>query len=168
MTCSRAGAARRRKSARRDSQQFTLCGGRVRDSPAVIVPARLGRHPMLPTTGSPQARAAAECPMQLNRGLHGTFAVSADIEGAAKPSECPDSAYDAAAEGSLPAAVSEQAESGQFPLAVLRVVGEDAPRGVAGRSAWQVQDKVVVLGHCLLLCASRWAAQAVLDNRQRW
>ena len=43
----------------------------------------------------------------------------------------------------------------------------DTPRGVAGRSAWQVQDKVVVLGHCLLLCVSGRAAQAIPDNRRR-
>src|SRR5579863_10109774 len=79
-------------------------------------------------------------------------------------SECPYSAYDPAAEGSLPAAVGELAEPGQFPVAVLRVVREDPPRGVAGRSAWQVQDKVVVLGHCLLLCASGRAAQAIPDG----
>jgi hypothetical protein len=71
------------------------------------------------------------------------------LEGAGKPSECPYGAYDPTAEGSLPAAVGELAESSQFPVAVLRVVREDPPRGVAGRSAWQVQDKVVVLGHCL-------------------
>jgi hypothetical protein len=47
------------------------------------------------------------------------------------------------------------------------VVREDPPRGVAGRCAGQVQDKVVVLGHCLLFCASGRAAQAISDNRGR-
>jgi hypothetical protein len=74
-------------------------------------------------------------------------------------SECPYGAYYAAAEGSLPAAVGVQPESGQFPLAVLRVIRKNTPRGVARRSARQVQDEVVVLGHCLLLCASRRSTQ---------
>src|ERR1700745_993599 len=60
-------------------------------------------------------------------------------------SECPNGAYYAAAEGSLPAAVGVQPESGQFPLAILRVIRENTPRGVARRSARQVQDEVVVL-----------------------
>jgi hypothetical protein len=34
------------------------------------------------------------------------------------------------------------------------VVSEYASRGVAGRSAWQVQDSVVILSHYLLLCVS--------------
>jgi hypothetical protein len=69
-------------------------------------------------------------------------------------SECPYGAYYPTPEGSLPAAVGVQPEPGQFPLAVLRVVGEYASRGIAGRSAWQVQDSVVILGHHLLLCVS--------------
>ena len=80
-------------------------------------------------------------------------------------SECPYGAYYSAAKGSLPAAVSVQPEPGQFPLAILRVVREYAPRGVAGRSAWQVQDEVVILGHCLLLCSSGRGAQAVSGNK---
>ena len=88
-------------------------------------------------------------------------------DGPGKLSECPYGAYDPAAKGSLPAAIGELAEPGQLPVAVLRVVREDPPRGVAGRSAWQVQDKVVVLGHCLLFCASGRAAQAIPDNRDR-
>ena len=58
-------------------------------------------------------------------------------------------AYYPTSKGSLPAAVGKQAEPGQFPVAILRVVREDAPRGVARRSARQIQDEVVVLGHCL-------------------
>src|SRR5215469_15270581 len=84
--------------------------------------------------------------------------------GPRRPSQCPYGAYDAAAEGSLPAAVGVQPEPVQFPLAVLRVIREYAPRGVAGRSARQVQDEVGILGHCLLLCASRRGAQAVPGN----
>jgi hypothetical protein len=47
------------------------------------------------------------------------------------------------------------------------VVREYAPRGVAGRSAWQVQDEVVILGHCLLLCSSGRGNQAVSGNKPR-
>ena len=86
------------------------------------------------------------------------------LNGPGTASERPYGAYDATAEGSLPAAVGEQPEPGQFPATVLRVVREDPPRGVAGRAAWQVQDEVVVLGHCLLLCVRGRAAQAVLGN----
>ena len=39
------------------------------------------------------------------------------------------------------------------------MVRQNAPRGVTGRSARQVQDEVVILGHCLLLCASPGSAQ---------
>ena len=49
----------------------------------------------------------------------------------------------------LPSAYRRSLASSQ---PVLRVVREDPPRGVAGRAARQVQDEVVILGHCLLLC----------------
>ena len=82
-------------------------------------------------------------------------------------SKRPNGAYDATAEGSLPAAVGKQPEPGKFPCAVLRVVREDAPRGVARRAAWQVQDEVVILGHYLLLCARRGTVQVESENF-RW
>jgi hypothetical protein len=82
-------------------------------------------------------------------------------------SECPYGAYYAAAEGSLPAAVGVEPEPGEFPLAVLRVVRKYAPRGVTGCAAWQVQDEVVILGHCLLLCSLGGDAQAMSGNRRR-
>src|SRR5215472_17517788 len=84
--------------------------------------------------------------------------------GPPRPSECPYGAYDAAAEGSLPAAVGVQPQPVQFPLAVLRVIRQYAPRGVPGGPARQVHDEVGILGHCLLLCASRRSAQAVPGN----
>ena len=101
------------------------------------------------------------CRRNISRGLRGAPAALSAIP---TSSECPYGAYDATAEGSLPAAVGVQPESGQLPLAVLRVVRENTPRGVAGRSARQVQDEVVVLGHCLLLCASRRSAQDHTGN----
>lgn len=106
----------------------------------------------------PWPRAASRRRLTATAGLLGDSPVPGR---APVSSECPYSAYYAAAKGSLPAAVGVQPEPGQFPLAVLRVVRKYAPRGVAGRSAWQVQDEVVILSHCLLLCASRRSTQVV-------
>ena len=88
-------------------------------------------------------------------------------EGDVRTSECPYGAYYPAAEGSLPAAVGEQAEPGQLPVAVLGVVREDAPRGVAGRSAREVQDAVVVLGHCPLILRERTGCASHPGNSRR-
>src|SRR6202046_1671112 len=82
-------------------------------------------------------------------------------------SERPNGAYDATAEGSLPAAVGKQSEPGEFPGTVLSVVREDPPRGVASRAAWQVQHEILVLSHYLLLCARRGTVQVESDNFRR-
>ena len=86
------------------------------------------------------------------------------LDDAAQRSKRPNGAYDATAEGSLPAAVGKQPEPGEFPGAVLSVVREDPPRGVARRAAWQVQHEVVILGHYFLLCARRGTVQVESDN----
>ena len=83
-------------------------------------------------------------------------------------SERPDGAYDATAEGSLPAAVGKQPEPGKLPRAVLGMIRKDPPGGVARCAAWQVQDEVVILGHYLLLCARRRTAQVVSENFRRF
>jgi hypothetical protein len=88
-------------------------------------------------------------------------------EGDERTSECPYGAYYPAAEGSLPAAVGKQAEPGQLPVAVLGVVREDPPRGVAGRSAREVQDAVVVLGHCPLIVRERTGCASHPGNSRR-
>lgn len=71
-------------------------------------------------------------------------------------------AYDRAPQGDLPAAVCIQLESGQFPLAVLGMVRQQAPGGVSRRSSWQVQHEVGVLGHHLLLCAAYAVVQSAV------
>jgi hypothetical protein len=82
-------------------------------------------------------------------------------------SECPDGAYDAPTEGSLPAAVGVEPDPGEFPVAVLSVIRKDPPRGVPGRSARQVDDEVGVLGHCLLLCLSSLRIQVEVGGKVR-
>ena len=62
--------------------------------------------------------------------------------------------YDLPAQGDLPAPVGVKAKTGQFPLAILGMVREDAPRSIAGHSSWQVDHQVGIFGHHLLLCSS--------------
>jgi hypothetical protein len=123
-------------------------GGRL--SPGHAAPSAAAsearRHQTGFPCGKPQASRMGHSPCQGPNGPRG-----GRDESGRQASECPYGAYYPAAEGSLPAAVGVQAESGQFPVAVLGVVREDTPRGVAGRSTRQVQDAVVVLGHCPLI-----------------
>jgi hypothetical protein len=111
----------------------------------------------------PRRRSSVRCALSA-KNIRSCQRAPAALSAILTSSECPYGAYYAAAEGSLPAAVGVQPESGQFPLAILRVVRKNTPRGVAGRSARQVQDEVVVLGHCLSLCASRRSAQDHTGN----
>ncbi len=55
-------------------------------------------------------------------------------------------------EGNLAAAIGIEAKTGQFPFAILSMVGQDPPGGVGCHSARQVDHEVGIFGHHLLLC----------------
>ena len=104
---------------------------------------------LCPSRGRGPGR-AKHCPGEtVRRRLSG-----GDCLRAARGSAGPDLADDGTPQGGLPAAVGVEPEPGQFPLAVLGMVGQYSPRGVAGGAAGKVDLKVGVLGH-RLHCARR-------------
>jgi len=70
-----------------------------------------------------------------------------------------------AAQGRCPATIGSQAQSGEFPVPVLSVIGKDSPRDISGRAARQVEYQVGVLRHHHLLCAQTAMIQSACGNQ---
>jgi len=93
--------------------------------------------------------------------------VPAAPDGVDKPSsERSHGTDDLPPEGDLAAAIGIKAKTGQFPFAILSMVGQDPPGGVACHSARQVDHEVGIFGHHLLLCSTSPMIQSATEENR--